>query len=582
MLSKSEIGGEISMDDTAVPLQDGNYSVEVQPGIKDEMAIYIFKQHGSEYCQYDGVIPKRLTPTSTVSKEIKKVLDPDNKYTPKALNEDLDAIRVILQERYETILLVEEQKVKDELAEQERALNLKLTEAEEKLKSLQNPIIWIGSVIDWLTAGERNNILLAFIAYSSQVILHNPISVIALGESGSGKTHVEEIGLSFIPREFKVYEKKITEAALFNRAKSDPWFYDGKIVIYGDMGGKNDMDFAEESKDLMKELQSDGHLNKPLSVPDGEGGWIVQDLELWGKPCLNYTTVPGYAFDEQEMSRSIFITPRLDNRAIFNARATMLEFKGGKTYNQMKYYEKESEIIKYMIYHLREVLFDIDIINPYVSIIIKFLEDSDYYKRDFPKYNGLLKTITALNFYKHTVYEVEGRKIIYSTLEDVKLFMSLLKPYHESINANISPKATEILEDLREHMDEYITSTKRETLTDGISSNEYFEFQNLGLGKRSIQRYFGELNSAGFIKIVDKVGHSNAWNLTGKVSEDKINELIELTDDDKNIISYELGEDVMKLISDDSVDLNLNISNQDVEVDVPKWMKFDKKNDNVT
>ena len=125
-----------------------------------------------------------------------------------------------------------------------------------------------------------------------------------------------------------VNEKKITEAALFNRAKKDKYFYDGKIVNYGDMGGNNDHDFMEESKNLMKELQSDGFLNKPLNIPDGEGGWEVKDLELAGRPCLTYTTVPNHIFDEQEMSRSIFITPRMDNQKIFNRRKSAL-FRNG-------------------------------------------------------------------------------------------------------------------------------------------------------------------------------------------------------------------------------------------------------------
>ncbi len=103
-----------------------------------------------------------------------------------------------------------------------------------------------------------------------------------------------------------ITKDKITEAALFNRAKTDKYFYGGKIVNYGDMGGNNDHDFMEESKNLMKELQSDGFLNKPLNIPDGEGGWEVKDLELVGRPCLTYTTVPNHYFDDQEMSSYCF------------------------------------------------------------------------------------------------------------------------------------------------------------------------------------------------------------------------------------------------------------------------------------
>mgnify|MGYP000833311346 FL=1 len=166
--------------------------------------------------------------------------------------------------------------------------------------------------------------------------------MICLGEASSGKSHIQETALRLIPERFIVNEKKITEAALFNRAKKDRYFYDGKIVNYGDMGGANDHEFMEESKNLMKELQSDGFLNKPLNIPDGEGGWEVKDLKLEGRPCLTYTTVPNHDFDEPEMSRSIFITPRMDNKEIFNRRNRLLEFKHGRSYNTLKKYENEA------------------------------------------------------------------------------------------------------------------------------------------------------------------------------------------------------------------------------------------------
>ena len=111
----------------------------------------------------------------------------------------------------------------------------------------------------------------AFTVYAGQVVLGNPVSVICLGEASSGKSHIQETALMLIPKQYIVNEKKITEAALFNRAKTDEYFYDGKIVNYGDMGGSNDHEFMEETKKLMKELQSDGYLTKQLSIPHGEG-----------------------------------------------------------------------------------------------------------------------------------------------------------------------------------------------------------------------------------------------------------------------------------------------------------------------
>ena len=80
----------------------------------------------------------------------------------------------------------------------------------------------------------------------------------------------------------------------------------------------------------MKELQTDGYLARPITIKvDGE--FEVVDLILSGFPCLTYTTVPNYNFDSQELSRSFIFTPRTDNRAVFNARKSYLELKGGKT-----------------------------------------------------------------------------------------------------------------------------------------------------------------------------------------------------------------------------------------------------------
>jgi hypothetical protein len=369
-----------------------------------------------------------------------------------------------------------------------------------------------------------------------------------------------------------VNEKKITEAALFNRAKQDECFYDGKIVNYGDMGGSNDHDFMEESKNLMKELQSDSHLNKPLSVPDGEGGWEVKDLKLTGRPCLTYTTIPNHQFDEQEMSRSIFITPRMDNQDIFNRRNSSLEFKHGRSYKAMKHYEKEAELVPYMLLHLNKVFKDITIINPYVYFVINFLKDSSFYKRDFEKFNGLLKTITALNFYNHTVYEVDGKKVILTNIQDVQLFMSLLKPYKESISANLSPKAVDVLNDIRENINTWKFKGDREVIEMGITTNEYFDLQNLGLSKPSVKKYMYELAEKGFIRKTAQSGRANVYDLAKSEVASINNDLQHIDEAIYENICYEIGDWIVDIMKEDKFIDGLSIMNFDQEVDKPRWL----------
>lgn len=538
---------------------------------------YVFKnRYGNKIGEHVNRPPATLSPQSNVARQCKQIMNRKGKTNPKMLNNQFEDVKQLLQLNYENELSVIEQEIAERKQTELEKDITKSKEAITKLQSLDYPLIYIGSIVEWFTAGERNNILYAFTVYAGQVILKNPVSVICLGEASSGKSHIQEIALRLIPEKFIVNEKKITEAALFNRAKKDKYFYDGKIVNYGDMGGANDHEFMEESKNLMKELQSDGFLNKPLNIPDGEGGWEVKDLKLEGRPCLTYTTVPNHDFDEQEMSRSIFITPRMDNKEIFNRRNRLLEFKHGRSYNTLKKYENEAELIPYMLLHLKEVFEDISIINPYVYFIIDFLKNSAFYKRDFDKFNGILKTITALNYYNHEVHDVEGKKVILTNIADVQQFMSLLNPYKESISANLAPKAVDVLNDIRNNIDDWRMQTDEEILDMGITTNIYFTQQNLGLSKDSVKKYMYKLEKQGFLQINGRFGNSNIYDLANSEIAHISYDLKHIDDSVYEDIRYEIGEWVVELMNEDRFVEGLSIMNFDSEVEKPVWAKTRK------
>lgn len=555
-------------------LKDG-YKLKVIPFYRKAKYIFI-NPDGDVVNEPEGSKPLELTERSNIGREIRRHIDPKNDLKPYALSREFEEYKTVINEFYEQYLLAEqnEEKAKQQLDEDE--LQAKLEEAEVLLQSKKYPLIYVGSLVSWLTGGERSNIMLAFIAYASQVILGNPISVIGLGEGASGKTHIEEVAMALIPNEFVRHEKGSTGATTFNRAKDDPYYYDGCIVNFGDLGGKNSQDFIMEAKNLLKELQSDGFVNKPLNVPVRDEGWVLIDLTLYGKPALTYTTVPGFQFDDQEMSRSIFITPRMDNKRVFHAFKQIRELKHGRTYKKAKYYEKESEIVPYIVYLLKEKIRDLTIINPYTQSVIDFLGESEYFKRDFDKYNGLLKTITAFHALIRPTFNLDDEEILFTTLDDIQLFISLLKEYHESISVNISPKAAEILNDLRTNMDEWIFY-KKVSENGALTTNDYYEISNTDLSKRSVQRYFSDLNLAGFLKVIGTEGKSNIYVLTEKSLPSLIDNLLKLSEDQAELIRWELGPMALQFIQEDEAMDGLSVMLQDEDVDVPGWERYDKR-----
>ena len=554
-----------------------NYTVKVEPNKKD-YTYYFYKPEGSVIDQYKAGHPTTLTTRSNIGKTLRSHIDYNNKLNKKTIENTFGGLKQALSsflDYYNETL--NELKEQDKLTT-EKERELRIDKALELFNGLSEPLIYIASLIDWFTAGERTNIMIVFLCFCSQIILNNPISVIGLGEGSSGKTHVMEIALGLIPREFVVWEKKPTLASMFRRGETNPHYYDGKIVIYGDMGGEFDQDEVRQTKDILKEMQSDGYVNRPITVRAGDEFEVV-DLELFGNPCLGYTTTPNYNFDSQELSRSIIYTPRMDNKVIFDERKNLLELEGGKTEEMFEYIKGLSESIKEIVLGLRFKFKDINIINPYSESIFNFIGDSEYYKRDYDKYNGILKIITALNSSKRDIVDVNGSKTIFTNPEDVKYFLSLFKSYNASISSNISPKSSEIYKDIRKNIEEW-SKDNTETLDIGISVNDYIDKGHIVLEKRSVQRYFRELNQAGFLKVINRQ-HSYIYSITKKSNDMEHDYLLTLTDKAIKRLTYEYGETLTEYLKDkDKVFLgDLSIENQHNSITKPYWLVFDKNKD---
>ncbi len=502
-------------------------------------------------------LPASMSNRSQLMKDIKNCVTNGRKI--KGIDQELNKIKARMQKIVSELQGEAEYLAIQEMQEKELENRRKVHEAEKLLKTLDDPILYIGSIIDWLTAGERINTLICFIAGCSQIILKKPISVIGYGESSSGKTYIESVALSLLPSEYIVFEKKASVPAIFNRARNDVYFYDGKIVMYGDMGGQNDRENSQESLDLMKELQTEGELSKPVSVKDESNKWSTEDLVLKGFPSLWYTTVPT-DIDNQELSRAIVFTPRTDNREIFNKRGKALSFKRGRTHDLFVDVQKKSEIIPHMVEHLRDIMNEYIVINPFYDIIASMLSSSKFFKRDTEKYTNLLETITVINFYQNEKYVFEdGQKAVITSKNDVQLLLSLLEPYMHSIAVNIKPKSAEIYQILLANIDDWklLKGEDGFEFDIGITIREYFEKPVNDIPMTSLRRYFSDLYQAGLLSVVGTQDRANMYDVV-KYDFDK---LIDEIDYDKlgADVEFELGFELAEIIRNDKVTDGLTI-----------------------
>ena len=179
--------------------------------------------------------------------------------------------------------------------------------------------------------------------------------------------------------------------------------------------------------------------------------------------------------------------------------------------------------------------------------------------------------------YNHDIHEIDGKKVILTNISDVQQFMSLLKPYKESISANLAPKAVEVLNDIRNNIDEWRINKDREVLDMGITTNKYFSLQNLELSKASVRKYMYELADHGFLQVTTQSGRSNVYDLA-KSEVASINyDLKHMDDSIYEIISYEIGEWVLDIMKEDKFIEGLSIMNFDSTIKKPPWIGKPKK-----
>ncbi|HNR25470.1 MAG TPA: hypothetical protein PKI66_02005 [Methanobacteriaceae archaeon] len=311
-----------------------------------------------------------------------------------------------------------------------------MEEAEKAFHDINNILIYIGCVADWMVAGERLNIIFGFICAINLLVFGEPINFIATGMAGSGKTAIEQTIFDMLPTENISWEKKPTVAAIFRRSEDDPRYYDRKIVYMGDLGGDKDMESSEEARNIFKELNSDGVMSRPIAAPGGDT-WVTTDLLLEGKPSLFYTTVHDYKLNDQEVSRGFVISPRTDNTKMVNVMYERIRAIKGKTLKQYNWI-KDCELskIRNIVRFLKEME-GVVIVNPYPDVLQKIIEKSPFIKRDYQKIMMLAESITLLNYNDRKKWESDEGTYIITSKQDIMFLYQLLENYMDSIFLNV-------------------------------------------------------------------------------------------------------------------------------------------------
>ena len=377
---------------------------------------------------------------------------------------------------------LQEIKAKEEnLKPKIKQLNLaEIQEAETFLKSKDllnktNELIGRSGVI-----GEEINRLLMYIIFTSRQ-REQPLHVISLGSSGTGKTHLQEKVGELIPEEDRVSITTLSENAFYYFGKQE---LKHKVILIEDLDG------AENALYPLRELQTKKRIVKTIASKNTKGETQTKYLVVEGPVCVAGCTTKEYIY-EDNANRSFLIY--LDESQEQDEK--IMQYQRAISAGQINFYEQKE--IQEFLQNTQRVLKPVTIRNPFANELN--LPQAVFKPRRTN--NHYLQFVEAITFYhqwqRHRqVDKKTGEEYIEVTIEDISNANMLLKEVLLRKSDELTGSCRNYLECLKA----YLKLKNRRQFT-------ALEIRKqLRLPKTSQWRYHKQLVDAYLIKRITKKG----------------------------------------------------------------------------
>lgn len=287
--------------------------------------------------------------------------------------------------------------------EREQALNFLTT---ENLLLRTNEYIGRSGMI-----GEETNRLLMYIIFTSRK-LKQPLHVVSLGASGTGKTHLQEKIGELIPEEDKIEITTLSENAFYYFGQRE---LKHKLILIEDLDG------AENVLYPLRELQSKKRISKTIAHKNSKGETKTMHLVVEGPVSVSGCTTQEQIY-EDNANRSFLIyldeSKEQDNK--------IMEYQRKLSAGTINVEEEQqaAELLR----NTQRILEPVKVINPYAELLKLPLEVFKP-RRTNSHYLQFIEAVTYYHQYQREqkADEQTGEVYIQTTLEDIAQANKLLK-----------------------------------------------------------------------------------------------------------------------------------------------------------
>lgn len=295
-----------------------------------------------------------------------------------------------LQEDVDKQSVANENKAKEEVKELEEEYEENWANFEYNRKKLGlSRLQYIICVFEGLGVDASLEMAKAYIGYLQTFLGLKGTNVIGVGSQSSGKTHILENPLDCIPSEF-VHKGTFSRSYFFRKFGGKN--LDSHIFYLQDLGGDMDDQNTIESRDVLKQMSTDGFASKGIVDEEGD----TTDMIVTGHPAIAYTTVSEEIINEQERSRSIVIRPPDVNQRKLMIFDSFQESPGTKS-ELKEQIQSDKRDIQGFSWWLKKNIDDIEMFNPFMFCVQRFLSQMNDFNRKIKEFNMFLKVICLLN-----------------------------------------------------------------------------------------------------------------------------------------------------------------------------------------
>jgi len=306
---------------------------------------------------------------------------------------------------------------------------------------------------------------------------HDPLHVICLGASGTGKTYLQEKISDLVPEEDKVSGTAISENALYYAQDIN---LKNKLFIIEDLDGASNILYA------LRELQTKKFITKMVTQKDSKGNMKTEIVTVHGPICLTATTTKERLY-EDNANRCLLIY--LDGSKQ-QQEAIMAD---QRTRSAGKINKKEQEEVRELLRDMQALYKPITIRNPFAEQL-KIPETVFKPLRTNSHYLAFIEGITFCNQFQRSVStdKQTGEKYINTDIEDIELANELMK----EVLLSKSDELTKACRDFYEKLKVHLTKEKKQS----FYKSDVREFMRIN--PNNLKYYLKQLSLYGYIKTI--------------------------------------------------------------------------------